>query len=69
MATIIAHTAVVDPRAELDDEVRIGHHCVIGPHVRIGRGTRLENHVTIASLALCSVQNHKTLVTKVHLRR
>ena len=29
MATIIAHTAVVDPRAELDDEVRIGHHEVV----------------------------------------
>jgi UDP-N-acetylglucosamine acyltransferase len=47
MSTIIAHTAVVDPRAELDEDVRIGHHCVIGPHVRIGRGTRLENGVTL----------------------
>ncbi len=47
MSTIIAHTAVVDPRAELDDEVRIGHHCVIGAGVQIGRGTRLENNVTI----------------------
>ncbi len=47
MPTIIAHTAVVDPRAELDDDVRIGHHCVVGPHVRIGRGTRLENNVTL----------------------
>lgn len=47
MSTIIAHTAVVDPRAELDEDVRIGHHCMIGPNVRIGRGTRLENGVTI----------------------
>ncbi len=47
MSTIIAHTAIVDPRAELDEEVRIGHHCVIGPHVKLGRGTRLENGVTI----------------------
>jgi len=47
MPTIIAHTAVVDPRAELDDDVRIGHHCVIGPNVKIGRGTRLENGVTL----------------------
>jgi UDP-N-acetylglucosamine acyltransferase len=37
----------VDPRAELDDDVRIGHHCVIGPHIKIGRGTRLENSVTM----------------------
>ena len=47
MPTIIAHTAVVDPRAELDDDVRIGHHCVIGANAKIGRGTRLENNVTI----------------------
>lgn len=47
MPTIIAHTAVVDPRAELDDDVRIGHHCVVGPNVRIGRGTKLENNVTL----------------------
>ena len=38
MPTIIAHTAVVDPRAELDEDVRIGHHCVIGANVKVGRG-------------------------------
>jgi UDP-N-acetylglucosamine acyltransferase len=47
MPTIIAHTAVVDPRAELDEDVRIGHHCVLGANVKIGRGTRLENSVTL----------------------
>ena len=47
MPTIIAHTAVVDPRAELDEDVRIGHHCVVGANVKIGRGTRLENSVTL----------------------
>src|SRR3982751_6576816 len=40
-------TAVVDPRAELDDEVRIGPGCVVGPKARIGRGTQLINGVTI----------------------
>jgi UDP-N-acetylglucosamine acyltransferase len=58
MPTIIAHTAVVDPRAELDDEVRIGHHCVIGPHVRIGYGTRLENGVTLTGNTLIGRDNH-----------
>jgi UDP-N-acetylglucosamine acyltransferase len=47
MPTIIAHTAVVDPRAELDEDVRIGHHCVVGANVKVGRGTRLENSVTL----------------------
>lgn len=58
MATIIAHTAVVDPRAELDEEVRIGHHCVIGANVRVGRGTRLENSVTLTGHTTIGRNNH-----------
>src|ERR1051325_9308485 len=40
-------TAAVDPRAELDDDVRVGPFCVVGPKARIGRGTQLINSVTI----------------------
>jgi UDP-N-acetylglucosamine acyltransferase len=45
--THIEPTAAVDPRAELDEEVRIGPFCVVGPKVRIGRGTQLINNVTV----------------------
>jgi UDP-N-acetylglucosamine acyltransferase len=47
MATLIADTACVDPRAGIDDDVEIGPYCVIGPDVKIGRGTRLLSHVCI----------------------
>jgi UDP-N-acetylglucosamine acyltransferase len=47
MATYIADHVSIDPRAEIDDEVYIGPFCVIGPRVRIGRGCRLENSVTL----------------------
>ena len=47
MATLIADTACVDPRAELADEVEVGPYCIIGPDVRIGRGTRLIGHVCL----------------------
>src|SRR5215217_3513067 len=40
-------SAVVDPRAELDDDVRVGPFCVVGPQARIGRGTQLINSVTV----------------------
>ena len=30
MASLIAHNASIDPRAEIDDEVEIGPFCVIG---------------------------------------
>lgn len=47
MATSIANTAWVDPRAEIDEEVEIGPFSTIGPHVKIGRGTRILNSVTL----------------------
>src|SRR6185312_12282524 len=47
MATMIADTACIDPRAEIADDVEIGPYCVIGPDARIGRGTRLIAHVCI----------------------
>ena len=40
-------TAIVEPRALLAADVRIGPHCVISGDAVIGRGTVLENHVTI----------------------
>ncbi len=58
MPTIIAHTAVVDPRAEIEEGVRIGHHCVIGPHVRLGSGTRLDNNVTLTGHTTIGRDNH-----------
>ncbi|WP_337176715.1 acyl-ACP--UDP-N-acetylglucosamine O-acyltransferase [Paludisphaera sp.] len=47
MATMIADTAHIDPRAEIADDVEIGPYCVIGPEARIGRGCRLIAHVCI----------------------
>src|SRR5262249_16485196 len=44
MATLVADTACVDPRAELGDDVEVGPYCVIGADVTVGRGTRLVAH-------------------------
>jgi len=40
-------TAVIDPSAELAEDVTVGPYCAIGKNVIIGRGTRLESHVVI----------------------
>lgn len=40
-------TALVDPRAEIDDTAVIGPFCIVGPNVRIGAGTELGPHCTI----------------------
>jgi UDP-N-acetylglucosamine acyltransferase len=58
MATCIAENVSIDPRAEIDDEVEIGSFSVIGPKVHVGRGTRLENHVTLMGDVAIGCFNH-----------
>jgi UDP-N-acetylglucosamine acyltransferase len=58
MSTCIAEQVSIDPRAEIDDEVEIGAFCVIGPRVRIGRGTKLENNVTLMGDVTLGCRNH-----------
>jgi len=41
-------TAVVDPKAELGEGVRIGPYCVIGPDVVLGDRVELMSHVVVA---------------------
>jgi UDP-N-acetylglucosamine acyltransferase len=45
--TSIHATAIVDPKARLDDNVEVGAYSVIGPNVSIGSGTRIGPHVVI----------------------
>lgn len=58
MASLVADNASIHPQAELDEDVEIGPFCVIGPQVRIGRGTRLENNVTIMGRVTLGHFNH-----------
>jgi UDP-N-acetylglucosamine acyltransferase len=58
MARVIAASAHVDGRAEIADDVEIGPLCYIGPQVVIGRGTRLENNVTIKGRTVVGEFNH-----------
>ena len=39
--------AVIDPLAEIGEDVEIGPFCVIGPEVKIDTGCRLLNNVTV----------------------
>ncbi len=58
MSTVIAQTAVVDPRAKLGTNVRIGHFCLIGPDVSIGDGCLVESHVVITGITSIGEDNH-----------
>lgn len=58
MSTTIAQTAVVDPRAKLGNNVRIGHFCVIGPEVSIGDNTIIEDHAVVCGMTSIGEDNH-----------
>jgi len=40
-------TAIIHPKAELDEEVVVGPYAVIGEHVKIGRSTHVGSHVNL----------------------
>jgi UDP-N-acetylglucosamine acyltransferase len=58
MTRHISPHALVDRSAELGDDVSIGPFCVIGPHVSIGAGTRLDNNVTVTGYVRLGCHNH-----------
>jgi UDP-N-acetylglucosamine acyltransferase len=47
MACLAAELSQIDPCAQVAGDTFIGPGCVIGPHVEIGRGTRLVGHVCL----------------------
>lgn len=47
MATHIHPTAIIDPKAELADDVKVGPYSCIGPHVKLGPGTDIKAHVVL----------------------
>jgi UDP-N-acetylglucosamine acyltransferase len=40
-------TALVDPRAELADDVQVGPYALLGPNVRVGAGTSIGAHAVV----------------------
>ena len=44
---MIDKTAIIDPKAKISDNVKIGPYSVIGPNVEIGEGTIVQSHVNI----------------------
>lgn len=51
-------TALVDPRAELDLDVEVGPYSIIGPKVKIGKGTRIKSHVVVEGNTTIGEGNH-----------
>ena len=57
MPTKISKLAIVDPKAEIGEDVEIGPFCVIDGPAKIGRGTKLFNNVTILGHVIIGEDN------------
>ena len=44
---MIDKTSIIDPKAKISDNVKIGPYSIIGPNVEIGEGTIVQSHVNI----------------------
>ena len=55
---LIDRTAIIDPRAEIDEDVVVGPCSIIGAQVRIGRGTRIAASVVIEGPCEIGRDNH-----------
>jgi len=58
LPAVVHPSAVVEPGARLDDDVLVGPFCWVSAGAVIGRGTVLENHVTIMGDVRIGEQNH-----------
>ena len=58
MATDLASTAIVSPRARIGQNVSIGPFCIVEDEVEIGDGTRLDSHVVIKNFTTLGRENH-----------
>ena len=55
---MIHKTAIVDPKAKISKNVKIGPYTVIGPNVEIGEGTIVHSHVNITGITKIGYNNN-----------
>ena len=54
---MIHKTALIDSKAKISDNVKIGPYSVIGPNVEIGEGTIVQSHVNICGNTKIGINN------------
>lgn len=54
---MIHETAIIDPKAKISDNVKVGPFSVIGPDVVIGKGTEIQSHVSITGDTIIGSNN------------
>ena len=54
---MIHKTAIIDSKAKISENVKIGPYSVIGPNVEIGEGTVVQSHVNITGQTIIGRNN------------
>ncbi len=54
---MIHKTAIIDPKAKIFGNVKIGAYSVIGPNVEIGEGSEIQSHVSIIGITKIGKNN------------
>lgn len=57
MTRKISPLSQVDSRANIGDDVEIGPFCLVGPHVTLGDGCKLDSHVSIIGHTMIGERN------------
>ncbi len=50
-------TAIVDPKAEIAEDIVIGPYCIIGPNVKIGTGCVMDSHCVVTGHTIIGEKN------------
>lgn len=58
MSTTIHPTAIVDPKAQLGQDVEIGPYCIVEDNVQIGDGTRVDAFAQVKKFTTIGKNNH-----------
>jgi UDP-N-acetylglucosamine acyltransferase len=56
---MIHKSAIIDPKAKISSNVKIGAYTIIGPNVEIGEGTEIQSHVSI--IGNTEIGNHNKI--------
>ncbi len=54
---MIHKTAIIDPKAKIFNNVKIGPYTIVGPNVEIGEGTEVQSHVNITGITKIGSNN------------
>ena len=64
---MIHKTAIIDLKARVSDNAKVGAYSVIGPNIEIGEGTEIQSHVSIIGNTIIGKNNKIYPLSLIHI--